>query len=312
MKLEQLRYVIIAPEAEVVKWQAAFAKIAPALTLEIGPLVEAPETVSILLLWNHPAGCLKAFTNAQLIYSLGAGVDHLMRDPELPKHIPICRIVDPLLSFSMSNYIIFALLHYHRKWDKYVADQKAQIWDHDAPPEIPIKVGILGLGTLGQDAAIKIKHLGFDVVGYSPSPKPLTGIQTFHEGQIDAFLASCNVLVCTVPYTSATHGLLSMTLFKKLKKPTFLINASRGKVQKSQDILQALEMGILTGAFLDVFEQEPLPKESPMWQHPKIYITPHVASITNPQAGAKQMLKNVQALLDHKPLEHQVNPSKGY
>lgn len=312
MELATLRFVIIAPEAEVVKWTAAFAAIAPEVTLEVGPEVPQPEAVSVLLLWNHPQGSLRPFTQARLIYSLGAGVDHLMRDPHLPKQIPICRIVDPLLSFSMSNYILFALLHYHRQWDKYTADQQRKIWDHDAPPERSVKVGILGLGTLGQDAAQKIHALGFEVVGYSPSPKKLPGITTFHQGELDEFLARCNVLVCTVPYTPKTHGLLSMSLFKKLTSPTFLINASRGKVQKSTDILEALDQGILTGAFLDVFEEEPLPQTSPFWSHPKVYITPHVASITNPQAGVRQMLKNLCALTDQKPLEHLVNLEKGY
>jgi glyoxylate/hydroxypyruvate reductase A len=312
MEVTKLRFVIIAPKAEVTKWQGAFAVVAPEIHLEEGPEVAQPETVDVLLLWNHPQGSLTPFVNAKLFYSLGAGVDHLMQDALLPKHVPICRIVDPLLSFSMSNYILFAVLHYHRKWSKYIHDKKHRIWDHDSFPEQAVKIGVLGLGTLGQDAAKKLQYMGFEVVGYSPSKKELPGITTYAEGELNTFLAGINVLVCTVPYTPQTHGLLSQSLFQQLQQPTCLINVARGKVQVEADIIQALDAGILDWAFLDVFETEPLPKESPLWSHPKVEITPHIASVTNPQAGVQQMLKNLGFLLEGKSLLHQVNFSKGY
>ncbi len=312
MKVSNLRFVIIAPTAEVLKWQKAFAAVAPKVHLEEGPKVRQPETVDVLLLWNHPPGSLKPFSNAKLLYSLGAGVDHLMQDPELPKGIPICRIIDPLLSFSMSNYILFAVLHFHRRWKKYVHDKENCIWDHDSFPERRIKIGILGLGTLGQDAAKKLQFMGFDVVGYSPSKKVLPGMTTYAEGEMNNFLSTINVLVCTVPYTPATRGLLALPVFEQLQHPACLINVARGKVQVEADILKALDKGLLEEAFLDVFETEPLPKDSLLWSHPKVEITPHIASVTNPQAGATQMLENVERLLSQTPLEHLVNSTKGY
>lgn len=310
--MNDLNWAIIAPEAEVVKWSKAFKETAPHINLQNGLSLSDPEKVDVLLLWNHPKGALQPFTNVKLYYSLGAGVDHLLKDEGLNSEVPICRIVDPLLSFSMSNYIVFAVLYHQRKWDKYSGHKHQKIWDHDSASEEEIKIGVLGLGTLGQDAAKKLAHLGFEVSGYSPSPKQIEGITTYSGNQLDAFLKSCNVLVCTVPYTPQTHQLLSMSLFEKLHHPSFLINVARGKVQNEQDIIKALELGYLSGAFLDVFETEPLPKESPLWTHPLVQITPHIASITNPNAGVKQIVENSVRLQKSENLLHLVNLNKGY
>ena len=310
--IDSYRWVIIAPEAEIKKWTKAFIAFNPKISLEVGPKIKDPETVDVLLLWNHPKGSLTPFSNVKIYYSLGAGVDHLLSDDSLYKNVPICRIVDPLLSFSMTNYILFAVLYYQRRWDKYIVDRQLKKWDHDAPPEEKISIGVLGLGTLGSDAAMKLAHLGFEVNGYSPSHKDIPSINTYKEGELDAFLAASNVLICTVPYTDKTHGLLSMSLFKKLPPHTYLINVSRGGVQVEEDILKAIEMKHLSGAFLDVFEREPLPDSSPIWEHSKIQITPHIASITNPQAGVEQIGKNVAKLSNGNPLDFIVNPQKGY
>ena len=310
--ISSLRWVIIAPEAEVIKWTAAFQKEAPGIVLEVGPEVTDPESVDILLLWKHPQGSLARFTKVKLYYSLGAGVDHLMKDKDLLAGVPICRIIDPLLSFSMSNYILFAVLYHQRKWDKFLQDRNDKIWDHDGIAEENISIGILGLGTLGTDAAIKLHQLGFEVTGYSPSPKQIQGINTFAQGELADFLAQCNVLVCTVPSTPQTYALLSKPLFDQLSQPTYLINVARGAVQVEKDILEALENNVLSGAFLDVFETEPLPKGSPLWTHPKVQITPHIASITNPQAGVAQIINNAKALKEQADLAHVVDPKKGY
>ena len=310
--ISSLRWVIIAPEAEVIKWTAAFQKEAPEIVLEVGPEVANPSSVDILLLWKHPQGSLAPFKHVKLYYSLGAGVDHLMKDQDLLPEVPICRIVDLLLSFSMSNYILFAVLYYQRKWDKFLTDRKNKIWNHDGISEEKIRIGILGLGTLGTDAAIKLHQLGFKVNGYSPSPKNVEGIVTFAKGELTSFLAQSNVLVCTVPSTPKTKSLLSKPLFDQLTQPTYLINVARGAVQVEKDILEALEKNILSGAFLDVFEAEPLPKDSPLWTHPKVQITPHIASITNPEAGVAQIINNAIAVKKGTDLVHIVNPKKGY
>lgn len=294
------------------RWVAAFQTQAPQQQIALNEAITAPKDIELLLVWKHPEGALKHFPNLRLLYSLGAGVDHLLNDPECPPAVPICRIVDPLLAFSMSNYIVYAVLEFQRRMNKYRTDQQERKWDHYAPPERSVRIGILGLGHLGQDAAKKLHQLGFDVSGYSPSKKQLKGITSYAGEQLKDFLQAVNVLVCTVPYTSQTHGLLNASLFKQLPKGSFLINVARGKVQNENDILNSLEQGHLAGAFLDVFETEPLPKESRLWNHPRISITPHIASITNPEAGVQQILQNWKRLQKGELLEHLVNPKKGY
>ena len=161
------------------------------------------------------------------------------------------------------------------------------------------------------DAANKLNELGFSVFGYSNSPKE-TLFPSFSEGELDVFLGQINVLICTVPYTPNTHGLLNYELFQKLKYPTYLINVSRGAVQVEKDILEALDKGLLSGAFLDVFEQEPLVKESPLWDHPKIKITPHIASLTYPKEGIHQVLESFERVEKGLPLKHQIDRKKMY
>lgn len=304
--------IIIAPPEEEKKWIKSFKVLKPEWELKSIYGKYNPNIIDTALVWNHPKGIFKKFNNLELICSLGAGVDHLLSDPDIPKKIKITRIVDPLLSFSMTNYIILAILQYHRKMDKYTLEQKNKIWDHDTHPEIKICIGILGLGVLGGDAANKLNYLGFEVIGYSRSKKKINGIKCYCGDELDDFLRQINVLVCSVPLTKSTKGLLSKKLFKKLEKPTYLINVSRGKVQVENDIIEAIENGILTGAFLDVFESEPLPRSSPLWKNKKIKITPHIASITNTEAGAKQIIENYKRNKNGQTLLHEVNIKKGY
>jgi len=303
---------VLTPPKIGQRWLTAFASEAPSYKVQLNEAILDPAAVELLLVWKHRKGDLQRFPNIRLLYSLGAGVDHLLDDPLLPKNVPICRIVDPLLAFSMSNYIVYAVLEFQRRMDKYRTDQQKRIWDHYALPERLISIGILGMGHLGQDAAKKLSTLGFSVSGYSPSPKNVTGIRCYSGDERAAFLNQINVLICTVPFTEKTEGLLNASLFDQLQKGSYLINVARGKVQVEEDILSALESGQLQGAFLDVFETEPLPKQSPLWSHPHIRITPHIASITNPEAGVSQILDNWNRLQKGMPLLHEVNLKKGY
>jgi glyoxylate/hydroxypyruvate reductase A len=242
---------------------------------------------------------------------MGAGVDHVLSDETIPKHIPVCRVIDPQMAFSMSNYILMALLNHHRSWYEFQAAQENKHWAQFEYVERPVKVGVLGIGHLGMDAANKIHHLGFPVLGYSNSPKK-TVFPSYSGDQFEAFISQINVLVCTVPYTSKTHGMLNYQLFEKFKEPTYLINVSRGAVQVEKDIVKALNKGLLSGAFLDVFEEEPLPKSSPLWTHPKVKITPHIASLTYPKESTYQVLDCFDRLEKGLPLPQQVSREKMY
>ncbi|MGB1019479.1 MAG: 2-hydroxyacid dehydrogenase [Flavobacteriaceae bacterium] len=303
--------VIIAPPVPAAKWKWAFATLAPKIKVYVGHDIPDPEAIQYAMLWRFPKGVLKKFKNLKLIYSMGAGVDGVLADPSIPKEIPICRVVDPQMAFSMSNYILMAVLQHHRQWDAYAQAQRQKHWAQHEVDELDLSIGILGLGHLGMDAALKLHHLGFAVSGYSTSPKK-TPFTSYYGEALPAFLGSLNVLICVLPLTPKTKGFLNQSLFDQLKQPTFLINVSRGNVQLEQDIITALDKGQLNGAFLDVFEQEPLPPESELWQHPKIKLTPHIASLTRESASVHQVLENIKRLTTKTPLLHQVDREKMY
>ena len=286
-----MKFAIIAPETQTKKWKVEFEKQAPNEKVLIGYETDSPEEIECVLVWGHPKGSLKKFKNLKLIFSMGAGVDHILNDDTIPKDIPISRIVDPQMAFSMTNYILMAVLNYQRCWYDFQDAQKRNHWAQFEFDEKNLKVGILGIGHLGMDAANALHRLGFEVFGYSNSPKE-TIFPSFYGKQLEEFLKKINVLVCTVPLTPKTRGLLSAKLFNELAFPTYLINVSRGAVQVEDDIIGAIEEGKLTGAFLDVFEKEPLPNNSPLWQNPKIKITPHVASLTYAEESIRQALEN--------------------
>ncbi|WOK09447.1 glyoxylate/hydroxypyruvate reductase A [Imperialibacter roseus] len=305
--------VIIALNKDLSRWITAFNKVDENLDVSIWPETGDQSEITCAVVWGHPAGSLTAFPNLKLICSMGAGVDHVLKDPELPDGVPIVRIVDDGLSFSMSNYVVSAVMYHHRRFDKYLADKSAHVWDPSSPSEVAVKIGIMGFGVLGQEAGKKLKALGFEVVGYSNSRKNVKGIKCFAGNkELDAFLREINVLVCLLPATPDTKGMLNSKLFTKMNKGTFLINAARGQHQVTNDIIDAIDNGTLSGAFLDVFENEPLQKNHPVWDHPKVFITPHIASITNPDAAAPQIVANYKAMLAGLPLKNKIDRDRGY
>ncbi len=306
-----MRFALIAPPVPTQLWREQFEKIAPHIPLLIGTKTDHPEDVVCAMVWKQPKGALKRFTNLKLVFSMGAGVDHVLADETIPSHIPICRVIDPQMAFSMSNYILMALLNHHRSWYEFQAAQQQKHWAQFEFNERSVKVGVLGIGHLGMDVATKIHQLGFQVMGFSTSPK-ITPFPSFFEDGWDSFIKSINVLVCTVPYTPKTKGLLNYSLFEQFSEPTYLINVSRGSVQVEKDIIRALDEGLLSGAFLDVFEEEPLPKDSPLWLHPKVKITPHIASLTYPRESVFQVLNCFEQLEKGLPLSHQASREKSY
>lgn len=305
--------VVVAPNRDLTVWMKEFQKQDAGLDISIWPDVKNEEAVTCAIVWGHPPGSLSAFPNLRLICSMGAGVDHVLRDTELPRHVPVTRIVDEALSFSMSNYIVSAVMYHHRRFEKYLADKAAQVWDQPAPPEIDCRIGMMGFGVLGQDAGRKLKALGFEVFGFANARKNVEGIKCFAgDDEMDAFLQEINVLVCLLPATASTKGVLNKALFARMNRGTYLINAARGHHQVTADILEAIDNGTLSGAFLDVFEKEPLEQGHPVWSHPKVFITPHIASITNPMAAAPQIIMNYKAMKSGQPLMNEVDREKGY
>ncbi len=304
--------VIIAPDRDALDWIEGISAQDKNISVEVWPEVEDKEKVIGAVVWNHPEGSLLDFPNLKFISSMGAGVDHVLKDKTLPP-VPIVRIVDTDLTRAMTQYIIAAVTYFHRRIDKYTEDKRNAIWDQEAPPEVPLSIGVLGMGVLGTDAAQKLSALGFEVCGYSNSPKEIEGIKSFSgkEG-FQPFIESINMLICLLPLTQQTKDILNIDLFKKMQKGSYLINVARGGHLVEEDLLLALEKGYLAGAFLDVYQEEPLPQDHPFWKHPNIMMTPHIASITNPQAAIPQVVQNYHAAAKGEPLHNKVDLDKGY
>ncbi len=302
---------IICPGKDPTVWIKVIKELNPELKIQVYPAIEAPEEVEIAFLWQHPQGILADFPNLKLISSMGAGVDHILRDKSIDPAIPIVRIVDDKLTWSMTNYVVMAVLNYHRQITRYQADQKRKVWDM-SNPEIEVKVGVMGVGALGSDVLEKLEMMDFPVVGYGFSEKENFEYPYYSKEQLDEFLKEINVLVCLLPLTPETENILNLELFEKCNPGTYLINVARGKHLVEEDLIKALNKGYLSGAMLDVYRVEPLPKDHPFWEEERITMTPHIASVTNPQAAAPQLIENIERINSNRDLLNVVNRSKGY
>jgi glyoxylate/hydroxypyruvate reductase A len=277
-----------------------------------------PADIAYACVFRAPPGLLASLPNLKLIVNLGAGVDRLFSDPKLPS-VPIVRAAHPDLTMRMTEYVVLHTLRYHRRHPVYEAQQRQRIWKgHPQPAASEVNVGVMGLGVIGTEAALVLARIGFNVAGWSASPKIIAGVETVHgqEG-LGAFLARTEILVCLLPLTEATRGILNRALFARLKSNgaaggAYLINAGRGALQIDGDILAALDEGILAGATLDVFAQEPLPSESPMWVHPKVTLTPHNAGDLSPAALVGDVVAQFDRLERGEPLLNVVDRDRGY
>ncbi len=249
-----------------------------------------------------------------MIFSLGAGVDHLLSDPELPAGVPIVRMTDAALTRGMTEYVTLHVLRHHRRQRALEANQRAGAWEHVVTPTAPARrVGIMGLGMLGRAAARALAALEFDLAGWSRTAHDIAGVACFHGPDgLGPFLARTEILVCLLPLTPETEGILTAALFAQLPKGASLINAARGGHQVEADILAALESGQLSEATLDVFETEPLPAGHPFWSHPRVTVTPHNASVTDPDSGARQVIENISRFRRGEPLPDLVDVKAGY
>lgn len=302
---------IISPGRDVTVWVENIKKLDQKIRIQVYPEISDENDVQAVILWQHPMGILNRFPNLKLVCSMGAGVDHILSDTSIPGYLPITRIVDDKLTFSMTNYVIMGVLNFHRQINRYQKDKKKKVWDM-SNPEIPITVGVMGVGELGGDVIEKLQFMDIPVAGLGNSPKGKMGYPYFDKNRTDEFLASVNVLVCMLPLTSGTEGILNIDLFRRCNRGTYLINVARGKHLVEEDLLTALDEGYLSGALLDVFHQEPLPQDHPFWDREEITITPHIASVTNPEAASPQIVDNYHRILNNEPLINQIDRNKGY
>ncbi|MDX3929959.1 MAG: glyoxylate/hydroxypyruvate reductase A [Shinella sp.] len=273
--------------------------------------------IDYAVVWRPASDLFSRAPDLKVVFSGGAGVDHVLTLPGLPE-VPLVRFVDETLTTRMSEWVVMQCLLHLRQFGAYETLRRQRIWRELAQPEASeITVGIMGMGVLGLDAARKLKAIGFNVIGWSRSRKDVEGVETFDEGRRDAFLAKTDFLVGLLPLTEETRGIFDAKLFAGLSRngpfgaPVF-INAGRGGSQVEADILSALENGVLRGVSLDVFEREPLPLESPFWTMSKVHMTPHAAAASDIGALFAHVERQIGRFEAGEGLEHVVDRKAGY
>ena len=296
------------------RWRAQLTRLTQQLDIRVWPEIGKPAEIEYALVWRPEPGFLASLPNLKLILSLGAGVDHLLGDPQLPQHLPIVRLVDPHMTDAMSEYVVLQVLRLHRRDLDYRAQQEAGLWrELDQKNAVDRRVGILGLGELGRDAAKKLRALGFDVAGWSRGERTVPGVASYAGANgLPQLLGRSEILVCLLPLTAETEGILNGSTLALLPKGAALVNAARGAHLVEEDLLAALASGQISAAVLDVFREEPLPAGHPFWRHPRVILTPHVAAFTNPATAAPIILDNIRRFEEGRPLLNQIDPARGY
>ncbi len=280
-------------------WRAQMEERVPGQVFRVFPDTGDPGDIEFALVWLHPEGDLKNYPNLKAILSLGAGVEHVLRDPDLPEGVPIVRLVDDILAQDMALHVVHWVIHYHRNYHVYGGDQGNKHWQRlRFPDTAERRVGILGMGELGTEAARHVRDLGFAVAGWSRTPKTVEGVESFHGPDgLMPFLRRTDILASLLPLTGATENLLDKEKFAAMPEGAYLINLSRGAILVDEDLLAALDSGAIAGAALDVFRTEPLPPNDPYWSHPKVAVTPHAAGPTNDRSAARKVAENINRVL---------------
>jgi len=267
----------------------------------------------VAVCWRPEPGALAAYPRLRLIHGIAAGVDNILCDPQLPR-VPLCRVVATDLADGMSEFATWGALLYHRNLDRTLANQRLHRWQRvPQQPAARTRVGIMGMGVLGSRVAADLQRLGFSVHGWARRPKALDGVRC-HAGAdaLGPFLAQTDILVCLLPLTAETRGILNRATLQQLPRGAALIHVGRGDHMVTADVQRLLEEGHLRGALVDVFEHEPLPADSPLWDTSNLIVTPHIASTADNAGVLEQIAENVRRLQAGKPLLNLVDPALGY
>ena len=273
-----------------------------------------PAAVEYVVVWTPPPGWMAGFPNLRAIVSIGAGVDHVLADPDCPRDLPIIRTTGEDLTQRMREYVALHVLRLHRRLPEIEAAARERRWSpFVVPPATRRRVGVMGLGNLGGAVAETLIALGFQVSGWSRSGADIDGLRSHagESGRAD-FLADCEILVCLLPLTPDTRGILDAALFDALPHGASLINAARGQHLVEADLLAALDSGQVSAAALDVFETEPLPEDHPFWTHPNVLVTPHTASLIDPASGVAIVADNLREFARHGTVEDMADAERGY
>ncbi len=306
--------VLIRQDGKTGIWQKAFQDQYPDLPVYHFEEEHPKEEITMGIVWKHPHGSLSPYPNLRCIASFGAGVDFIFEDPERPPDVAITRVVDDALAEDMSEYVLTAIMGHLKNTSQYVKDQFRGMWSPKPYSRISDHtIGIMGIGTLGTHLAKDLRNIGFKVIGWSKNPKALEGIPVYHGAESrKEFLSKSSVLVCLLPLTPETREILNRDTLNQLPMGGYLINVARGGHLKEEDLIPLLDSGHLSGACLDVFAEEPLPKEHPFWDHPLIQITPHVASVSDPASVVPQLAENYLRLSRGEELRNRIDLQQGY
>jgi len=306
--------ILFYSQASHPSWPAELQKAFPAFAVRTRPEDTDAEDVVAAIVWKYPPGMLRRFVNLRLIQVLGAGVDHLWSDPCLPTHVPIARLVDPGLTARMTEYVLLHSLALHRRLPDLRSAQSEHTWLYVAPkPPAETCVGIMGLGVLGRSCASALASIGFTAIGWSRSHKMDAGVPTYIGAtDLEEFKRRADVIVLLLPLTLATENVIDAAFLAGIRDGTALINVGRGALIVDDDLIAALDAGRLRHAVLDVFRTEPLPADHVFWSHPKITVTPHNSSATNPATALGQIIENVHRAMAGEKLLNPVDRLLGY
>ena len=294
--------------------RAALARLAPAERIHTDPLAAPPAEVEALLAFRLAPGIAPRFPELKFVACAGAGVDQLLTNSDVPAHVPVVRAVDPMQGQRMAQYVALMALRFHRELPRLEALHAQGQWHRFLPAdESRHTVGIMGFGSIGAPIADALRCLGFSIRVWTRVRRRVDGVEAFAGPEnVARFLSASAILVCALPLTPATTGLLNAAAFAALPRGAFVINVSRGAVLREDDLLAAVNAGHLAGAALDVFEAEPLPSTSPLWRHPKILCTPHIAAMPRPEVAAKHFLENLRRARAGLDLLNVVDRNRGY
>ncbi len=294
-------------------WAKMLAKLAPEANFRLWPDVGDPAAVEYLVAWQPPENIIEQFPNLRVLFSVAAGADQFDY-ASLPSTLPVVRMIEPGLTAGMVEYATFAVLGLHRGMPRYLQQQRQKIWQEFAAiPAANCRVGVMGAGTLGKAVLHQLVQMGFNCAGWSRTEKNIPGVEAYvGELRLSAFLARSDILVCLLPLTAATEGILNEALFRQLPAGASLVHVGRGQHLNHQHLLDALNSQQLTAAIIDVTSPEPLPAEHPFWTHPAIWLTPHIASQTQPESAVLALLDNIRRYERGETMKGLINRERGY
>ncbi|MBT4653655.1 MAG: glyoxylate/hydroxypyruvate reductase A [Thiotrichales bacterium] len=280
-------------------WSSGLQEAMPEIDIKVYPDEGDVNDIEYAVVWKHPRGILKKYPNLKAILSLGAGVDHIISDSELPKGLPIVRLVDKKLTHEMCLHSLHWVLHFHSNQYLYRIQQQSREWIQQSSVQSEDRtIGIMGLGNIGKAIGDSLVNLDFKVIGWGARPKNSTGEIEYYYGheQLSEFLSQTDILINILPLTENTKNILTKNELKLLPKGSFIINIGRGGIINENDLLSFLNSGHINAAALDVFAQEPLPENNSLWGHSSVYITPHIAGQSNPGSAAKTIAENIRLI----------------